>query len=87
MMIEKFIACACFGEGLRIMYDSDDKSFSVSIWVQGYTEKTSLSNRFRHIGKILKNGQPWEDQIILQEEDAKALAEFILKPPSVEAKP
>jgi hypothetical protein len=76
-MIEKFFTCACFGEGLRVSYDAEDKSWYVTLWRQGYRESTDWTHRLRHIWRILRTGQPWHDQVLLNDDEAKALGKFL----------
>lgn len=87
MFIEKFIACACFGEGLRVVYDQEDGDYSVSIWQEGYRNPVEWKHRFRLIWRILRTGRAWDDQIILRGEEARQMAAFLANPPSASSEP
>lgn len=79
-MIDKFFRCECYGEGLRLSYDAEDKSFYVSLWREGYREPIDWVHRLKHIWRILRDGQPWHDQVVLNEAEAKALGQFLIEP-------
>lgn len=54
----------------------DDKSLfflNLSIWLQGYNNKPSLHEKLRHCYRILKTGNNYSDQIILNFEQAEKL--------------
>lgn len=79
-MIEKFFTCACYGEGVRVSYDAEDKTRYLSLWRDGYRESVDWKHRLKHIWRILRDGQPWHDQVVLNEEEAKKLADFLSHP-------
>lgn len=86
-MLEKFTVCACFSEGLRVSYFPEDKEFYVSIWEHKGSGKACWSHRLKHIWRILRTGQPWEDEIIISEQDAGELGQFLISPPSCPSEP
>lgn len=77
---EYYYKCDCGAEILMIEPEidkiDDDKSLfflNVSIWLQGYDNKPSLYEKLRHCYHILKTGNNYSDQIILNFEQAEKL--------------
>jgi hypothetical protein len=78
MFPDLFSKCACFGEGMRLVYTGDGE-FYVSMWKDRGSNKTCWRQRFRHIWRILTKGEPWDDEIVLHMDEAKRLAQFIVE--------
>jgi hypothetical protein len=54
--------------------------FNVSLWVSPDTRRPlSKKERQRWCDHIMKTGKPWADHTILNKQDARKIAEFILK--------
>lgn len=74
------VKCACHSESLEISYDKECSHFDVSIWYYGRGSKIlSWPERFRWIWRILKTGDPWADQIILNKDETKEIVNFLNK--------
>lgn len=61
-----FIRCDCGEEGLMFRKDSEDENplYFISLW-QEYYRTRSIKERIRAIIHIIKTGEPYVDQIIL----------------------
>ena len=77
-MQEKFIPCDCGVEVLRLTYDPDDDfGFDVSILARhSFQGIYGLRNKLRWIWKILREGTPFEDEMILDANGVKKLIDF-----------
>ena len=80
---EKFIVCDCHSEFVRLIYDKEFEQFDLSIWTQT-SSKPTWKNKLRWIWRIIKDGTPYGDQIILNKDKAKELAEYLTNPPVCE---
>lgn len=76
-MDDHFTRCACFGHGLRLTWDDEDREFYLSLWGSRNAFRTSWKERLRHIWRILRTGVPWDDELVLSAVEAKRLAEFL----------
>lgn len=79
-----FVKCACSGhmlEAERYDYKDGDEGFNIAVWERGRDGKQiyGLKEKFRWCWNILKNGRIWADDIIVNNQDARKLAEFILQ--------
>lgn len=76
-----FVNCACYGEGIWLVYDTEDGQTSVSLWDSHIHSKGSMPWRVRlkHIWKIIRRGTPFDDDIILEPKEARAVAEFLTR--------
>lgn len=77
---ECYVTCACYGEGLRLTYWPEDKLYYLSLWKPRSWGSTSWRQRLRHIWQILKTGEPWEDELCLNQEEAQKVIEFLMAP-------
>lgn len=69
-MSEICMNCECGDEVLFV--SAIDDEFEICIF-----SKSRFAGRFKHIMKIIKDGTPYSDQIIISQKDAKKLAKFI----------
>jgi hypothetical protein len=73
-MKEKFIPCDCGVEVLRLIFDPDeDWGLNISILEH---HNIPWSDKLRWIYKILREGTPFEDEMILDADGVKKLIEF-----------
>jgi hypothetical protein len=74
-----FIKCECQGEGMGIDYDREDKLFYFSYWSYGFSNrKMSLKERLRYSWEVLRKGKAFNDELILSENQATKLENFLL---------
>ena len=75
---QKFIQCDCYGEGLLITKFDDEGELYFSYWRQGIDPiKLSWRMRLKLCYLALFKGNYYEDQIILNKEKSKELADWI----------
>lgn len=76
----QFFDCECHTECIELQPEKEDKRIYFSIYTFGCKDtKTSLKEKLKHIKRIIKFGTPFEDQIVLSNETAKKMAEYILE--------
>ena len=77
-MDEIYVKCSCYGEGIYVKYEQEDKLYYLSFFSLGYRAgKLSIIDRIRWVWQIFKNGKPFDDQVVLNKNEAKNLADFI----------
>jgi hypothetical protein len=75
---QKFIQCDCYGEGLLITKFDGEEELYFSYWRQGIDPiKLSWWMRLKLCWMALTKGNYYEDQIILNKEKSKELADWI----------
>lgn len=74
-MKEIYINCECGTEILRIEYDEQDEFYYLSIYK--LDKEHSLRNKLRYIWKIIKIGEPYEDQIVITKKQISKLSNFL----------
>jgi len=75
---EKFIKCDCWGEGMLITKFDDEEELYFSYWRQGIDPiKLSWWMRLKLCWMTLTKGNYYEDQVILNKEKSKELADWI----------
>lgn len=73
-----FIQCQCYGEGISVDYDADDNYYYFAYWSRGLTNRClGWKEKIRHCWNIIKTGKPFNDEVILNQEDVIKLAEFL----------
>lgn len=68
----KVIRCQCYGEGVAV--ESWDEDVHLAFWQQGHSRSRGLGFRIRHMLKILRDGTPYTDMVVLSPTEAKTLA-------------
>lgn len=76
-MKDEFLTCSCYCEGLRVTYDPDDKEFYVCLWGTRSGYQVSWLQRLKSCWKILKTGEPFGDQVLMNQEEATKLVNFL----------
>lgn len=75
-----FIKCDCSEHLLevqRYQYDNDDKGFYFSIWKRNRLQPMNFLERIRWCWRILRTGDPWADSIVVLDENAIKISEYI----------
>jgi hypothetical protein len=75
---EKFIKCDCHGEFIRLDYDPDFASFDMSIWTLEASSTPSWKTKFRWIWRIITHNSPYGDQVVINKDKAKELADYLI---------
>lgn len=78
----QFQKCSCSSHCLEIERYCDtpvyDEGFYVTIWSYGRNSNIlGWKERFRWIWKIFRTGSPWADSVILNNEQAKQIINYI----------
>ena len=78
-----FIKCHCSCHLLEVQrydYNEEDEGFYVSMWkFQTWREKLTWKERLRWCWNLITKGNLWADNIILTNEKAKEVANYINK--------
>ena len=78
---EMVVRCQCHVEALHLWRD-DDGGVDVSMWKwKPYDGPTPWRQRLRHVWRILRRGEPFEDQVSLSPEDARRVGAWLLGGP------
>lgn len=78
------IRCKCTGHALEVYNDTEwikdgvDPDFDVSLWDR-YPRSVGLLERFRLMWRLLIYGDLTAGDVIIEESDAQALSNFILR--------
>ena len=72
---EIFIPCSCGGEGLHLYKFKNDNELFISIWEMGYGKDNRLTwkQRLRYVWRVLREGRPYGDQVVLDREGRSKL--------------
>jgi hypothetical protein len=76
------LKCACSSEAVELTYWPNDDvpdEFWFCMWEMAPARPLCWRERIRWCWNILRKGNPWADNIILNPEQAKQVAEFITK--------
>jgi len=73
------VKCECSAEALEVTYWSDmhPDDFLFAFWQQGFNRPMCWRERIRWCWNVIKTGNPWADSIIVTNENALKIAEFI----------
>ena len=74
-MQEKFIPCDCGVEVLRLTYDPDE-DFGLNLSILAHHDISGVKDKLRWIWKILREGTPFEDEMILDANGVRKLIDF-----------
>jgi hypothetical protein len=79
-----FLKCECGCQVMEIErydYKDGDQGFNFTIWNRGRDGKRIVGwkEKFRWCWRIIKTGNPWADDIIATNQNARGVAEFILQ--------
>jgi uncharacterized protein YfkK (UPF0435 family) len=74
-----FLRCGCQSEMLVLDYDPELDMVDISIYeiLTSYKYRMSWWQKLRYIYQMLKHGQPYNDQIILNRTQIDQLKEYI----------
>jgi hypothetical protein len=78
---EAFIQCACGSEGLHLYKFKEDDELYISVWEMGYSKDNRLTwkQRLRYIWRIIREGRPYGDQIVLNREGRSKLIHALVE--------
>ena len=74
-----FIRCDCESEVLVVRYDAELDTVDLCVYENqsSFKHKMTWFQKLRYIYQVLKNGQPYTDQIILKREQIEELGGFL----------
>ncbi len=73
-----YFECSCGCELASIELDYDTNEVYISFWELGSKDnKTKITHKLRHIKHILKEGNPYSDQICFTADEFKRYRDFI----------
>lgn len=75
---QKFIQCNCFSEGILITKEEDNQVWFAIFSYGQHISKPSFIQRLKYCWFHLKTGKIYEDEIILSDDNAKELGEFLI---------
>ena len=79
----RFFRCECYGEGLAVEHHTTthdcDNEVLVSFWQMGRRHHTTLGMRIRHILRVIRDGHPYGDMVILSPERARELGQYLVE--------
>ena len=76
---EKWVRCNCGSEMLCVSWGEDGEwGIDIAFWQMGQGEHKSWRERLRHIWRIIRRGTPYSDYIILEPDEARALAHVLM---------
>ena len=76
--MKKCFDCSCGCEMMSIEPDYDNNEIYISFWELGDKDtKTKMSHKLRHIKYILKEGNPYSDQICFTTDEFKKFRDFV----------
>jgi len=78
-MKEQYFKCSCSSEILRVAYDDELEQTEFSIWEMQNAHKAGWRQRLRWCWRILFEGSPYGDQVILDNEGVANLVEYLVK--------
>lgn len=74
------LTCSCASHELHFEREADDFSFPlwyISFWIRGYPQSPTWKYRLRCIWQILKRGEPYGDEVVLERKDLQELKEYV----------
>lgn len=74
MKQKKYFSCICGNEVIKVEQWEDGE---VCIAVYEHSDKKRFASKWRHIKKILKDGDPYSDSLILDKGEFNKFKEFI----------
>lgn len=77
-MKEQYFKCSCSSEILRVAYDDELEQTEFSIWEMQNAHKATLRQRLRWCWRILFEGSPYGDQVIMEKEQVANLVEHLI---------
>jgi hypothetical protein len=78
-MKEQFFKCSCSSEILRVSHDEELDLTEFSIWEMQNSHKATFWQRMRWCWRILTEGSPYGDQVVLEKEGVANLVDYLVK--------
>lgn len=78
MVTRKFIMCSCHSESILVEKHANEDEIYLSLFGRGLNvERYSFKDKLRHIWQIITKGSPYSDEIVLNRDTAKELADTL----------
>lgn len=78
-MKEQYFKCSCSSEILRVSHDEELGLTEFSVWEMQNSHKAGWRQRLRWCWRILTEGSPYGDQVILEKEGVANLVDYLVK--------
>jgi len=79
-MIKEIFMCECHSEGVVVSYFDEEKEIYLALFNYAHSVKTkTFWERLRWCWNVLKTGEPWADEVILDHITAEALGNRLLE--------
>jgi hypothetical protein len=80
--MKRYVECDCHSEGMVVNVDEEYGFIEVSMWKYGWAYpnhswRSKVRNIIRHVKQIWKHGEPFLDQVVLDEQAAEELANVL----------
>lgn len=80
-----FLKCSCTSHAVEIQRYNfstpvdayQDEGFYIALWLQHFNYKLCWRERFRWIWNIFRTGVPWADNVLITNDQAKQLKQYI----------
>ena len=74
---ELYIPCDCSAEVLKIEFDEESKQYYLSIF-EYKSNKYPIIHKLRWIWRIIRNGTPYGDQVVISEDKAQKIGRWLM---------
>lgn len=73
----EFFECACSGHAMNVMKFENEEEVYISIWKRGTVDNMSMWQKLRNCWKVLRDGTPYEDEVVLNKETQTKLVKML----------
>lgn len=86
-MPEATFPCKCYADRLVAAEDDEFGDIHLSFWTYGQRDGVRLRDRIRWAWKVLRDGTPYADMVVLDLPDAQALGVWLIKTTNKASRP
>lgn len=73
-----FFECSCFSHAMHVSKFKEEEEIYISVWERGINNgKLSVWQRIRYAFKIIKDGKPYGDEVVLSKNTSLRLVRFL----------
>jgi hypothetical protein len=74
---EKFFKCNCSAHAIQVLKFSNEEETYVSIWAAANHGKPGVWDRLAQCWKILRDGTPYGDEVVLSKQESFELSVYL----------